>query len=152
MCRHSELSEQMPLFSLPRYSLGAQRGPSAWESVSCPGQMRAMLHPVAERSPSECVGLRMARGHAQLGAWSDVALLGPQLAAKCVDCACWLPQIFIKGFFFFFFFFFFYGCTCSIWARGHIGAAVAGLSHSHSKVGSKLHLRAMLWLTATPDH
>ena len=36
-------------------------------------------------------------------------------------------------------------------ARGQIGAAAAGLGHSHSNAGSKLHLQPTSQLTATPD-
>ena len=36
-------------------------------------------------------------------------------------------------------------------AWGPIGAAAAGLHHSHSNLGSKLHLSPMLQLVATPD-
>ena len=36
-------------------------------------------------------------------------------------------------------------------ARGGIGAAVAGLRHSHSSVGSKLHLQPTLQLAAVLD-
>ena len=39
----------------------------------------------------------------------------------------------------------------SSWARGQIGAAVAGLCHSHDNAGSKLHLRPTLQLVAMPD-
>ena len=34
------------------------------------------------------------------------------------------------------------------WARGLMGAAAAGLHHSHSTAGSKLHLQCTLQLTA----
>ena len=37
-------------------------------------------------------------------------------------------------------------------ARGQIGAAAAGLCHSHSNRGSKLHLQPAPQLTAMPDH
>ena len=36
-------------------------------------------------------------------------------------------------------------------ARGEIGAAAAGLHHSHSNMGSQLHLRPAVQLVATPD-
>ena len=36
-------------------------------------------------------------------------------------------------------------------ARGPTGAVAAGLRHSHSNSGSKLHLRPIPQLTATPD-
>ena len=36
-------------------------------------------------------------------------------------------------------------------ARGRIGAEAAGLGHSHSNGGSKLHLRPMPQLMAMPD-
>ena len=36
-------------------------------------------------------------------------------------------------------------------ARSRIRAAAAGQLHGHSNKGSKLHLRPMLWLVATPD-
>ena len=36
-------------------------------------------------------------------------------------------------------------------ARGHIGAVAAGLCHSHSNAGSKLHLQPTPPLTAMPD-
>ena len=36
-------------------------------------------------------------------------------------------------------------------ARGLIGAAAAGLGHSHSNAGSELHLRPTPQLMATPD-
>ena len=52
-----------------------------------------------------------------------------------------------------FFFFPFYGCTCGIckfWASGQIGAAAAGLSHSHSNTGSQLHMQHITQLMAMP--
>ena len=61
------------------------------------------------------------------------------------------------SFFFFFFFFFFclfraapsaYGGSQ---ARGLIRAIAASLSHSHSNVGSELHLRPTPQLMAMPD-
>jgi len=36
-------------------------------------------------------------------------------------------------------------------ARGQIGAVAAGLHHSHSNMGSKLHLLPTPQLTAMPD-
>ena len=36
-------------------------------------------------------------------------------------------------------------------ARGPIGVVAAGLHHSHSNVGPKLHLQSILQLMATPD-
>ena len=36
-------------------------------------------------------------------------------------------------------------------ARGQIGSVAASLHHSHSNVGSKLHLQTTPQLTATPD-
>ena len=36
-------------------------------------------------------------------------------------------------------------------ARGQIGAPAASLHHSHSNMGSELHLRPTPQLTATPD-
>ena len=36
-------------------------------------------------------------------------------------------------------------------ARGQIAAAAAGLHHSHSSVGSKMHLWPTPQITATPD-
>ena len=36
-------------------------------------------------------------------------------------------------------------------ARGRTGAAAAGLCHSHSNVGSELHLRPTPQRTAMPD-
>ena len=36
-------------------------------------------------------------------------------------------------------------------ARGQIRAVATGLCHSHSNMGFKLHLRATLELTATPE-
>ena len=35
--------------------------------------------------------------------------------------------------------------------RGPMGAVAAGLCHSHSNTGSKLHLRPIPQLTAIPD-
>ena len=37
------------------------------------------------------------------------------------------------------------------WARGHIGAAAAGLHHSHNSARSDPRLRPTLQLVATPD-
>ena len=37
-------------------------------------------------------------------------------------------------------------------ARGHIGTAAAGLHHSRSNIGSKLHLHPMPWLAAALIH
>ena len=39
----------------------------------------------------------------------------------------------------------------SSWARGQIGAAATGLSHSHSNTRSELHLGLTLQLVAMPD-
>ena len=59
------------------------------------------------------------------------------------------------GFFFFFFFFFFFRAAPLAYggsqARGRIGAADAGLHHSHSNTKSELHLQPTPQLTATPD-
>ena len=44
------------------------------------------------------------------------------------------------------------GVACgSSQARGQIRATAAGLYHSHSNVGSGLHLQPTRQLTATPD-
>ena len=57
-------------------------------TLSSPGQTLAALNPsCGERSPSkyiprQCIPLTMAMGHAQLGAWSNVHLLGLWFAAK----------------------------------------------------------------------
>ena len=68
-----------------------------------------------------------------------------------------LEFAFVEGLFFLFFFFSFclfratpvaYG---SSQARGPIGVADAGLHHSHSNLGSKLHVRPIAQLTAMPD-
>ena len=51
-------------------------------------------------------------------------------------------------------FFFFNGLTCGIWkflGWGGIGAAGAGLCHSHNNQGSEPHLQPVLQLAATAD-
>ena len=51
-------------------------------------------------------------------------------------------------------FYFFEGCTCSIWrfpGYGRIGAAAAGLHHSHSNARSEPHLWPIPQLMAIPD-
>ena len=68
-------------------------------------------------------------------------------------CLNFIGSIFILVFYFIFIFIFkatpvAYGSSC---ARGWIGAARAGLHHSHSNMGSKPHLRPMLQLMATLD-
>ena len=72
------------------------------------------------------------------------------------DSECSLRICFWWVFFFFFFaFFFFLRATAVAYggsqARGLIGAAAAGLHHSHSNAGSELHLRSTPQLMATPD-
>ena len=68
------------------------------------------------------------------------------------------PQNFRLTNLFFFFFFFFFGLFRSETAayvgsqtRGTIGATAAGLYHSHSNAGSRLHLRSTPQLMAMPD-
>ena len=54
---------------------------------------------------------------------------------------------------FFFFFWSFQGCTCSILgsqAGGQIGVVAASLHHSHSNMGSQLHLQPTAHLVAMP--
>ena len=63
-----------------------------------------------------------------------------------------LPEIF---FFFFFFFFGLFMATGVAYgrsqARGQIRVPPAGLHHSHSNVGSELHLKPIPQLMAMPD-
>ena len=51
----------------------------------------------------------------------------------------------------FFFFLSFFRAAPMALARGPVGAATAGLCHSHSNAGSELHLRPTPQLTATLD-
>ena len=65
-----------------------------------------------------------------------------------------LFPLFLSTQFFFFKFFLFLDHTMaygSSQARSQIGAIAAGLCHSHSNMGSKLHLQPALQLTAAPD-
>ena len=78
-----------------------------------------------------------------------IASLGaPRYNTKRCDVSCPDPFLFS----FYFFFFFILGLHCSMWkfpgSRGRIGAAAAGLCHSHSNEGSKLCLRPTPQVTA----